>query len=378
MRQAVVVGAGIGGLAAALALHRTGWDVTVLERAPELGAVGAGLTLWPNAMRALDVLQLGDAVRDRSVRIGASGGLRDPGGRLVVRTAGITEQVMTDLRALHRADLHAVLIDALPAGMVRTGCRVDSVGADIVLADGERVTADLIVGADGVDSAVRRAFWPDRPRYRGYTAWRGVTPPGAVRIDGGVGETWGRGTRFGIVGLNGDRTYWFAVANAEPGVRYDDEWAEVRRRFGSWHDPIPTLLDATPRQEVLHHDIVDLPPLKSYVDGRVVLLGDAAHAMTPDVGQGGCQALEDAVVLAAWVAAGDSAAGLDAGLARYDAERRPRTQSIARLARRIGRFAQTDNALLVPLRTQLLRLAPAHAAERTLDRITRWTPPPLD
>jgi 2-polyprenyl-6-methoxyphenol hydroxylase-like FAD-dependent oxidoreductase len=371
-RAAVVVGGGIAGLAAAVALRRTGWAVTVLERAPELGTVGAGLTLWPNAMRALDVLGVGDAVRARSVPAGDNGGLRDPSGRLVVRS---TEQVMTDLRALHRAELHAVLAEALPAGIVRTGCAVDSVAPDgaVLIGGTERMAADLVVGADGLDSAVRRARWPNQPRYRGYTAWRGVTPPGTVSIGGELGETWGRGTRFGIVGLSADRVYWFAVANAGPGIRYEDERAEVRRRFGSWHDPIPALLAATPPGAVLHHDILDLAPLTSYVDGRVVLIGDAAHAMTPDVGQGGCQALEDAVVLAARVSAGD----LDAGLARYDAERRPRTQSIARLARRIGRFAQADGALTVPLRTQLLRLAPERLSMRALDRITRWTPPPL-
>lgn len=376
MRCVVIVGAGIGGLAAALALHRTGWQVTVLERSSELGPVGAGLTLWPNAMRVLDELGIGDAVRARSVKLGASGVLREPSGRVVLRASGeeASGREVNDVRALHRADLHSVLIDALPADVVRTGVAVTGVDENGVVAGEEHVPADLVVAADGVDSVVRGRLWPDRAvRYAGYTAWRGVTKPGAVTVDG-VGETWGRGSRFGIVELGGDRFYWFAVANTPRDVRYADEWGEVRRRFGSWHDPIPALLEATPRDGVLHHDILDLEPLPSFVHGRVALLGDAAHAMTPDVGQGGCQAIEDAIVLAAYVA-GDS--DLTAALARYDRERRSRTQSIAKLARRIGRFAQLDGPVSARLRILAVRFTPEKLALRSIERITRWTPPTL-
>jgi 2-polyprenyl-6-methoxyphenol hydroxylase-like FAD-dependent oxidoreductase len=376
MRHAVIVGAGIGGLAAALALHRTGWQVTVLERASELGPVGAGLTLWPNAMRVLDELGIGDAVRARSVQLGANGVLREPSGRQVLRASDESRNAseVNDVRALHRADLHAVLVGALPADLVRTGVAVTGIDESGVVAGDEHIAADLVVAADGVDSVVRRALWPDRAvRYAGYTAWRGVTKPGVVTVSG-VGETWGRGSRFGIVQLGGDRVYWFAVANAPRDVRYADEWGEVRKRFGSWHDPIPALLDATPRDGVLHHDILDLEPLPSFVHGRVALLGDAAHAMTPDVGQGGCQAIEDAIVLAACVA-GET--DLSAALARYDRERRPRTQSIAKLARRIGRFAQLDGRVSAPLRILAIRFTPEKLTLRSIEQITRWTPPPL-
>jgi len=375
--EAVVVGAGIGGLAAAVALRRVGWDVTVLERSAELGGVGAGLTLWPNALRALAAIGVGEAVRAVSVPAGAGAGLRNPAGRVLLRAP----DVVADMRALHRADLQSALLAALPADTVRTDCAVTRVVDEGVIAGDEPIPADLIVAADGIHSTVRRQLWPgSEPRYSGYSAWRGVTARHTVTISGSAdtGETWGRGERFGIVSLPDGGAYWFAAANEPPDRRYPDEHAEVLRRFGSWHWPIPTVLAATVPSAVLHHDIVELPALPTYVSGHVALLGDAAHAMTPDLGQGGCQALEDAVVLASCVA------GLDIGgsavppaLSRYDTLRRPRTQEIARLASRLGRVGQADGVVGSRLRTAGLRMAPQRLMLRAQARITDWTPPTL-
>jgi 2-polyprenyl-6-methoxyphenol hydroxylase-like FAD-dependent oxidoreductase len=183
-------------------------------------------------------------------------------------------------------------------------------------------------------------------RYAGYTSWRGVTPV-PVDVAGVAGETWGPGHRFGILPLRDGRVYWFAVANLPPDAQLDGH-AEVLRRFGGWHLPIPALLAATAPETVLSLDIYDLTlPLPAFVVGRVALLGDAAHAMTPDVGQGAGQAIEDAVVLAAALTRGS----MSEALVRYDAERRKRTQQILKAARRTGRFAQTQGTVGVAVRT---------------------------
>lgn len=366
--RAVVVGAGIGGLAAAIALRRTGWDVTVLERAPELEPLGAGITMWPNALRALQAL--GIDIEPVSVPAGEGAGLRNPSGRIVAASEGV------QLRALHRGDLQNALLSALPDGTVRTGCPVSKVAGDSVMTGDEAISADLIVAADGLNSTVRGQLWPSvQPRYCGYTAWRGVTARHTITLTdpGDAGETWGSGLRFGIVALPESRVYWYGAANAPAGERFPEEHAEVVRRFGAWHRPIPEILAATVPAEVLHHDIYDLPALPTYVHGRVVLLGDAAHAMTPDLGQGGCQALEDAVVLAACLADADE---VGAGLARYDAERRPRTQSLAKLARRIGKFAQASG-VLGSVRMAAMRFIPERATARQIEQVTRWDPPQL-
>ncbi len=391
-RHAVVVGAGIGGLTAALALGKTGWRVTVLERTTLPTEIGAGISLWPNAMRVLDLLAVGERVRAAAAPLHGEGGLRVPSGRWVVRAGA--DAPLVEVVALHRADLHRILREALPDGILHTGAtatavHIDAAGPGTAVdydgAGGPRqLAADVVVAADGLRSGIRRQLWPDArpPVYRGYTTWRAVTPPDAVRVTGG-GETWGSGERFGYLPLRDGRVYWFAVANAAAdgsggseataAGSHGDGLASVRRRMGGWHDPIPRLLDATPADSVLHLDVCDLPALPSYVTGPVALLGDAAHAMTPDMGQGGCQAIEDAAVLAASLREDDVPGALN----RYDASRRPRTQSIVRASRRTGRFAQLQNPAAVGVRNALLRLTPPAVTMKQLAGISAWRPPDL-
>ncbi|GGM14319.1 FAD-dependent oxidoreductase [Streptomyces fumigatiscleroticus] len=365
MNTAIIVGGGIGGLAAALALHRTGWQVQVLERAPEFTVAGAGLSLWPNALRALDALGLAAPVRHRSVLEGQAG-IRDPKGRWLSRsdTAGI-ERRYGPTAMIHRADLLDLLRSALPAAALRSGTTVHHAQADGTVhhSDGTG-RADLLVGADGIHSTVRASLWGKGivPRYAGYTAWRMITGPVPVRESS---ETWGRGERFGYAPLPDGRVYCFAVANAPRGAT-DPGLAGLRHRFATWHDPIPTLLTAATPETVLHHDLYELPPLPAYVKGRVALVGDAAHAMTPNLGQGACQALEDAVVLARAVRG-------DGALIAYDHQRRPRTQMIAARARRIGTIAQWSSPAAVALRNAALRCAPGAAFTRSLAPVLNWT-----
>jgi 2-polyprenyl-6-methoxyphenol hydroxylase-like FAD-dependent oxidoreductase len=377
-RTAIIAGGGIGGLAAAVALGRRGWRVEVLERAPAIGEVGAGLSLWPNGVRALDALGLGERVREIAMPETA-GGVRDRSGRWLLRSdSAELERRYGPVVMIHRARLLDLLREAAPPGALRLGAEVSGVrddGTHVEVTHGGGVSnAALLVGADGLRSAVRRSVWPEAPgpRYAGYTAWRLVVDPPGGGLDAG-GESWGRGERVGLVPLAGGGVYLFAVANAPEGERSaDGETAELRRRFGGWHAPIPALLDAAAEEAVLRGDIYDLPPLESYVSGRVALLGDAAHAMTPDQGQGANQALEDAVTLAALL---DADPSVRAALAAYDRERRPRTQTIARRSRRTGVVAQWSSAPAAAVRDRLLRLVPPGAVLRALGPVLSWYPP---
>ncbi|MDR7281141.1 FAD-dependent monooxygenase [Catenuloplanes atrovinosus] len=374
--NAVVIGGGIAGLSAAAGLWRTGWRVTVLERVAAFRPVGAGLVVQANGARCLEALGLGGGLRDRA-RVDVSGGTRRADGRWLARIgAGDLERRLGTLAlGIHRAALHELLLGALPEGAVRTGAEVRSLTENGEVtwqaADGPgRIEADLVVGADGIRSTVRRLLWPEaaEPVHVGVTAWRGITPVWDGDLD--VAISWDRGAEFGMVPLIDGRVYWYGAVNAAPGEPAGDEAARVRARFGGWHAPIPDLLAAT--GTVLRDDLACLDePLGSYVKGRVALVGDAAHPMTPNLGQGANQALEDAVVLAA-------VAGRPDGLAEYDRQRRPRSQRVARASRAIGRFGQQlDNPLAVAARNAVMRLTPPGLALRSMARYADWRPPPL-
>ncbi|MEU7499936.1 FAD-dependent oxidoreductase [Streptomyces griseofuscus] len=386
-RSAVVVGGGIGGLAAALGLHRTGWQVTVLERAPEPRETGAGISLLTNAQRALDLLGVGDEVRRRGAVMRPGGeGLRLPSGRRLQPPADLEFLRAHDLCliVLPRPELHAVLRTALPDDALRTGAEVTGVadlpdGAEVVhrTATGRRtVCADLVVAADGAFSQIRRARWPQVPPpvYSGHSVWRGI----AEGVDGAVepgGSTWGRGLEFGRMPLARRRVYWFAVANTPERLRFADERAEVARLFGRWHHPVPELIAATPADRVLRHDVYELAePLPSYVSGRVAMLGDAAHAMTSDLGQGACQALEDAAVLCATLAA---TSDVPTGLAHYDEQRRPRSQGMVEASHRMGEFKLTERRWPLLRRNARLRRSPTTTTQQGLADVGDWHPPAL-
>jgi 2-polyprenyl-6-methoxyphenol hydroxylase-like FAD-dependent oxidoreductase len=373
MARAVVIGAGVGGLAAGAALQRRGWDVSVLERAAGLEAVGAGLALAPNALRALDVLGLGDQVRAQSALQGDAGIVR-PDGRWISRTSADAAEARFGDKAvvLHRAALVDLLAGALRPGTLHLGAQVRAVDAvtGAVRTDLGDTKADLVVAADGINSAVRRSLFPAHPEavYAGVTSWRIVVPASTGPVQ--PVETWGRGRVFGVTVLGDGRVYCYATAPAPPGGRAADEKAELMRLFGSWHDPIPQLVAAA--GQVLRTDIRCLDrPLPALHTGLVALLGDAAHAMTPNLGQGGCQALEDAVVLAAYADQPD-------GLARYTAERLPRTTAVAAASRRIGRLTQLRNPAAVLVRDTAMRLAGRlgpNLVLKQMDPVFGWRPP---
>jgi 2-polyprenyl-6-methoxyphenol hydroxylase-like FAD-dependent oxidoreductase len=375
--RVVVIGGGIGGLTAAAALHRSGHHVTVLEQARSLEPVGAAVSLSPNALRALDVIGVGDEIRDLAAWHG-DGGLRTPRGRWISTTsaAAAAERFGGPLVLLHRATLINSLATRLPRGAVRTSAAAlladpgdDRRPARVTTSDDE-LAADLVVAADGIHSAARRTLFPEHPgpAYAGFTTWRVVTPVPGVEF--APHETWGRRSLWGTQPLVHGRVYAYAAAVTAAGQQApDDERAELLRRFGDWHDPVPAVIAAARPEDVLRHDVHHLAePLPAYHCGRVALLGDAAHAMPPTLGQGGNQAIEDAVVLAHH--ADD--------LAAYTAARLPRTTAIARRAVRSARLAMTGNRAQIAVRdTVIAALSKAWPALllRGFDDIAGWRPP---
>ncbi|WP_152184984.1 FAD-dependent monooxygenase [Segeticoccus rhizosphaerae] len=370
--RVLIVGGGIAGLAAAIGLARVGAQVTVMEQAGQFGEVGAGLSVWPNALRALDELGVGEQVRARA-RVARRPVIRDVSGRALSTTdLAETERLFGPLLIIHRAELLDVLVGALPAPVtLRRGVVVKAVQSDGSVAHSAGTTgADLVVGADGINSTVRTGLWRQarRPRYLGYSTYRMLTDPTDIDEDG---EMWGRGLRFGWAPLPDGRVYCFAVVNT-PAGQVPQALSQVAERFSGWHAPVPQLLRAVPPEVVLHHDLYELPPLSTYVSGRVGLIGDAAHGMAPNLGQGAGQGIEDAVTLAAVL---NAAPSIPAALAAYDRQRRTRTQSVARRSRLIGVIAQLQSAPVVAVRDAVMRCTPDRAVFRSLKPVLSWQPP---
>jgi 2-polyprenyl-6-methoxyphenol hydroxylase-like FAD-dependent oxidoreductase len=321
-------------------------------------------------------------VRDTG-SISGPGGTRTPDGTWLNRIpAGqIETQLGVTAVGIHRATLVDILRAPLAERALVAGAEVVDVHPDspvsvAYLRDGEphQVRAEVVVAADGINSHVRRNLWerPGRVRYSGATAWRAVTPdPWPEEL--ATGLTWGRGMEFGTVPLGDGRVYWFGAVNAPQGGHSDDELAEVRRRFGHWHDPVPRLMDATPPETVLRNDLFHLSPgPDSYVRGRVALVGDAAHAMTPHLGQGACQAIEDGVVLAGLLA---DAYDVDDALAEYDRLRRSRARKVARMSRAAARMGQQlANPLAVAVRNRLIRVTPPRRSLAPMAKVSSWRP----
>ncbi|MBD0373359.1 MAG: FAD-dependent monooxygenase [Pyrinomonadaceae bacterium] len=374
IKRVIIVGGGIGGLCAAISLRGIGLDVAVYEQADELREVGAGLTIWANAIKALRKLGLADEVIKTGAKIDR-GELRTSKGRVLSRTATgqLEERFGEPTIAIHRADLHEILLAALPREVVRLGAKCerfeeDEEGVTVRFADNENARADVLIGADGIHSVIRRQLFPEvKLRYSGYTTWRGVVETRDEAALGKTSESWGCGARFGIVRVDRERVYWFSTANIDAGRKFSP--AESKRflldYFKGWHHPVEHLIESTPAEHILHNDIYDIEPMKKWHRGRVALLGDSAHPTTPNIGQGACMAIESSLALARCLRDGDE---LTESLNRYERERMPRTAWITNQSWRVGRIGQFQNPIVCAMRDIFVRLAPDSLTLKQIER----------
>ena len=368
----LIVGGGIGGLATAAGLSRAGIPCEIVERAEAWAPVGAGIVLGVNAMRVMRGLGLDQAASDAGARLQRAAITDHDANTLGATDFALLEPEFGPTVALHRASLHAVLRGAAPDVPVALGTSLDKLeqhdgGVDVRFTDGREQRYRLVIGADGLRSRVRELlFGGDRIQYPGYTCWRFVVSSPVERVE--MREMWGRGRRFGIVPVGDGRVYCFAVVNAPRGEAdpEDGRLERFRERFGAFRGQVPELLGAlrTP-EELIHNDLEELAE-GPWHDGRVLLIGDAAHAMTPNMGQGAAMALEDSMVLVELLREGSSVAEVPA---RLHARRASRVRWVQNQSRRIGRVAQLEGALGCRLRNAALRVVPDGANARALRKM---------
>jgi 2-polyprenyl-6-methoxyphenol hydroxylase-like FAD-dependent oxidoreductase len=376
--RVLIIGGGIGGLCTAIALRRCGIGAQVFEQADALREVGAGLTIWTNAAKVLRRLDVADQVMS-CASITERFQLRTWRGEILdeTRPGDLGRRFGCPNLVVHRADVlralaSAVSPEAITVGATCVGFEQDSEGVTARFADGSEQHGEVLIGADGLHSSIRgRLIGDGRPRYAGYICWRGLAEIQGQDLPAGLGfEAWGRGARFAVQHCGSGRVFWYATRNAREGVPDGPRGRkqDVLDTFSGWHEPIPTVIAATDAGAILKNDITDREPIRHWGRGRVTLLGDAAHPMTPNFGQGACQAMEDAVVLADCLA---GTSDVSASLRTYEARRRDRTAMITQASRRFGEASQWENPCLCWLRKLITKsgLARQYALKQLEDML---------
>jgi 2-polyprenyl-6-methoxyphenol hydroxylase-like FAD-dependent oxidoreductase len=364
--RAVVVGAGIGGLAAAIALEQAGVDAVVIERAPELREVGFGLVVSANATAAMRRLGLRDALATSGSHVQRAE-VRNPRGELL--TLIDYEALRWETYGILRSELQRLMLAAVPAERLRLGTTCIGATEDgrAFLEGADPLAADVVIGADGIRSVVRRSLFGEEPlRYGGHRAWRAGTRFDDERVRDRFVEVWGVGGGFGFGPAGPGRVYWYCFEtipeNAAAPERPRDE---LLQRYGSWFEPIPALIESTDTDAIEPTFTYDRRPRRTWGRGRVTLLGDAAHPMKPNIGQGAAQALEDAVVLGSCMADGDPERALRA----YEQKRVRRANAVVRASRRAGRAAEVRSALGARVRDAAMKALPDSLAVAQQRRI---------
>ena len=360
----LIAGAGIGGLTLGIALRQFGFEVQIYEQASSLEPIGFGLSIAPNALLALRHIGLDCTVEQVGcpIRVGQ---IKTAQGKLLqmIPLEDLKARIGGSMVALHRGRLHQVLLETFGAHDLFLNNPVQSFreqrsGVILVLENGQEVKGALLVGADGIRSTVRwQLFGETSRRYSGYTAWRGLCPVGDL-LPQGIGlSVLGSSERFGGTTLADGTIYWYVSYLSEPNQEREiTPHTSLLPRYQAWCSPVPEIIANTPETAIFHTDIYDCIPLKRWSSRRVTLLGDAAHPMTPDMGQGACQAIEDAVVLAHALA---QAPSLEIALQHYERQRIKRTSRIVQQSYQVGKFEHTRNPLLSLLRHALYTWTPS-------------------
>jgi FAD-dependent urate hydroxylase len=339
--KVVVIGAGIGGLTVGIALRQAGFQVEIYDKVRSLRPVGAGISLWSNGVKVLNRLGMGAQIAQIGGRMDHMQ-YRTQSGEILndIPLQPLIESVGQRPYPVARTDLQQILLDAY-GDAIHLGTRCMSVeedaqGVTALFEDGTQAQGDLLIAADGIHSGLREYVLGEtyQPQYRGYVNWNGLVPASDALAPP---NTWviyvGNHQRASLMPVAGDRLYFFFDVPLPPGTTAEpDQYrAELSQYFAGWAEPVQSLIAQLEPEKVARLEIRDVGPIDRLVRGRIALLGDSAHATCPDLGQGGCQAMEDGLMLTQYLQTTNL--GVEDALKRYEADRKKRTSAIVLKAR---------------------------------------------
>ena len=355
-----IIGAGIGGLTLAVALKRKGIPFQVFEQAEEMKAAGAGIILGNNAMQVYEKLDLANELLQKGNRISKlSLTQSDLSPLSTIDLSDYEKQTGLANLAIHRGDLQTLLLSKLDGGDLNTNKKLIDleIGEQPILnfQDGSNATSDYVIGADGINSIVRKSITEQNTiRSAKQICWRGLAEFRLNEKDKThFREAWGTGCRFGFGQINERQVYWFALLNIKERLS-EHEGVEWKNRFKVFTPVVSELIHATPDNKIHVAEITDLKPIKKWYQNQICLIGDAAHAMTPNMGQGAGQSIEDAYVLANCLEKYTP----EKAFKKYQSLRKTKALQIVNNSWRIGQIAQLENPVGIWLRNQVMKLTP--------------------
>lgn len=369
-----IIGAGVAGLTAAIGLQSIGKEFIVFEQSALAKGIGAGFGLAANAMQAFDFLGLKDQVEKIGQHVSTYNILDHKGNILLAPdTKALSSKYNQSNFTVHRADLHQFLLSKIDNSKVKLNKRAirfeqSQQSITLYFADGTQHKCKYLIIADGVKSPLRQQLVPSAiPRYSGYTCWRATIDNATIQLDKGS-ETWGKKGRFGMTPLVHNRIYWYACINSTENNSIFKHYniSDLTQHFKSYHPPIPQILAQTNDTDLIWNDIIDIKPLKQLAYGNILLIGDAGHATTPNMGQGACQALEDVAVLVDELKIKSE---VSLAFKAFEKRRLARTKYITDTSKSIGEAAQWDNPILIFVRNTVMKNLPSHLMQRNLHKL---------
>lgn len=364
-----IIGAGIGGLTTAIALKQKGFEVEIFEASEDFGKAGSGINLAINAMQVFKRLSLYEEI----AAVGNStNSLRITDEKLITLTnvSLLNSEKIHQVKAfaIHRATLHTILINRLQDVKIHLGKRLKSLiqtenEVNFEFEDGTNYSSNILIGGDGIHSVVRKAIFANTTlRVAKQVCWRGIVKMKTLqKYQTELTELWGKGKRFGFVHINEDEVYWYALANYKTDYKTEFSNSNLNELFSDFSPIVKNIISKTDKKSIIFNEILDLKPISSWHDQNICLIGDAAHATTPNLGQGACQAIESAYVLATCLASEENT---ELAFVTYEKIRKKNAEKIVNTSWTVGKMAHLENKYLVFFRNKMMRLIPDKITEK--------------